>query len=362
MALQSPAREVLALMRKAAERHFEGSVSDDALFGESAPPDFSGFCVHVDGSMALVELGTAGTPDWIWFVQVTSGLALEVPYTRALMDWINEQNRTETIGKYYCTVSRDPTLVSIVYETLIPGVHFKVLADGNVSDDTRKLTYDRVCWEMRKIINGGVSQRAEIVNKFGGRFFDCSRFGLRVLFSISCGLDSESQDKGEPLGVQAINIEDLVAVLGRDAAEESVQAILQRYRLMPRPYDQDRLDNGFAYINRDAGIEIGGKPDGSIEIIFLHSAGHERYTAFAGRLPAGLTFNDTRESARAKLGEPEASAEPSEIPYLGPRGAWDRWLMPKYSLHISYGLGGGRIELVSITPRSRTMTPTSAAV
>lgn len=190
MGLQSPAKEVLALMREAAERHFQGSVSDDdALFGESAPPEFSGFCVHVDGSMALVELGTAETPDWIWFVQVTSGLALEVPLSRELIDWVNEHNRTETIGKYYCTTSGvHPDLVSVVYETLIPGVHFKVLADDNVSGDTRKLTYDRVCWEMRKVIDGGARQRSEIVNKFGGRLFDCSHFGLRQLFSVSCGL------------------------------------------------------------------------------------------------------------------------------------------------------------------------------
>jgi hypothetical protein len=78
--------------------------------------------------MTLVELGTAGTPDWIWFVQVTSGLALEVPYSRALMDWVNEHNRTETIGKYYCVTSGiHAGLVSIVYETLIPDVHFKGL-------------------------------------------------------------------------------------------------------------------------------------------------------------------------------------------------------------------------------------------
>jgi hypothetical protein len=40
---------------------------------------------------------------------------------------------------------------------------------------------------MRKIIDGGAAQRSEIVNKFGGRFFDCSRSGLWQLFSVSCG-------------------------------------------------------------------------------------------------------------------------------------------------------------------------------
>jgi hypothetical protein len=188
MSLESPAKEVLALMRNAAERHFQGSVSDDPFFTESLLPDFGGFCVHIDGSMALVELGTAETPEWLWFVQVTSGLAVEVPYTRALMDWIHEHNRTETIGKYYCTVSGiGPDLVSVVYETLIPGVHFKVLADSNVGEEARKLTYDRVTWEMRKVIDTGASQRAEIANKFGGRFFDCSPHGLRQLFAVSCG-------------------------------------------------------------------------------------------------------------------------------------------------------------------------------
>jgi hypothetical protein len=191
MGLRSPAKEVLALMREAAERHFPGSVSDDYGFTESPDPDFSGFCVHVADSMALVEMGTGGIPDWLWFVQVTSGLAIEVPYTRALMDWVCEHNRTETIGKYYCTVSGiNADTVSVVYETLIPGVHFMVLADDNVSYETRKLTYDRVTWEMRKVIDTGASQRAEVVNKFGGRFFDCSHRGLRQLYSASCGVSS----------------------------------------------------------------------------------------------------------------------------------------------------------------------------
>jgi len=189
MGLQSPAREVLALMREAAERHFPGAVSDDPRFGENTPPDYSAFCVHPDGSMALVELGTAGTQDWIWFVQVTSGLAVEVPLGRDLIDWLNEHNRTETIGKYYCTASGvHPDLASLVYETLIPGVHFKVLADSDVSGDTRKLTYDRVCWEMRKVIDSGARQRSELVGKFGGRFFDCSPAGFKQLYSVSCGI------------------------------------------------------------------------------------------------------------------------------------------------------------------------------
>jgi hypothetical protein len=188
MTLQSPAAEVLALMRDAAERYFQGSVVDDPFFTETPLPDFSGFCVAVNGSLALVELGTAGTPEWIWFVQVTSGLATEVPYSRSLMDWLNEYNRTETIGKYYCVASGiNADLVSVVYETLIPGVHFRVLADNDVGGDARRLTYDRVCWEMRRVIDAGASQRTEIVSKFGGRFFDCSSAGVHRLFAVSAG-------------------------------------------------------------------------------------------------------------------------------------------------------------------------------
>lgn len=188
MVLRSPASEMLALMRRAAEKYFPGSVSDDPFFTETPIPEFAGFCVHVSDSMALVELGAAGVPDWLWFVQVSSGLATDVPYTRALMNWVSEHNRTETIGKYYCIASGiNPDLGSVVYETLIPGVLFKVLADKDVNDDTRSLAYDRACWEMRRIIDLGADQRTEVVSKFGGRFFDCSATGLRRLFAVTAG-------------------------------------------------------------------------------------------------------------------------------------------------------------------------------
>lgn len=188
MALRSPASEVLALMRRTAEKYFPDSVCDDPLFTETLIPEFGGFCVHAGGSMALVEIGANGVPDWLWFVQVSSGLATNVPYTRALMNWVGEHNRTETIGKYYCIASGiNPDLGSVVYETLIPGVLFKVLADKDVSDDTRQLAYDRACWEMRRIVDLGADQRNEIVSKFGGRFFGSSPDGLRRLFAVTAG-------------------------------------------------------------------------------------------------------------------------------------------------------------------------------
>ncbi len=186
MNLQPPASDVLALMRNLAEKDFPGSVSDEpTVFGTMH--DFSGFCIHVDGSLALVELGTAGIPDWLWSVQVTSGLALEVPNTHALMEWVNERNRTATIGKYYCTIGGGNGLASVLYETMIFGGSFRALFDDNLSDDAMSVVGGRVSLEMRHVVKVGASQRAEVVNKFGGRFFDCSPAGLMYLFMVSAG-------------------------------------------------------------------------------------------------------------------------------------------------------------------------------
>jgi hypothetical protein len=40
----------------------------------------------------------------------------------------------------------------------------------------------------------------------------------------------------------------------------------------------------------------------------LHRQGHESYSQYAGGLPAGLVFNDSREAVLRKLGEPSSFA------------------------------------------------------
>jgi hypothetical protein len=155
----------------------------------------------------------------------------------------------------------------------------------------------------------------------------------------------KSQEKDGSQGIE-VNIQDLIAMLGHNAAEQSVQVFLQSNRLALKPYDD--LSGQYSYINLGTGIEIGTEADKSLATIFLHSAGHQGYAAFSGLLPAGLTFSDTRQSARAKLPKPEASGERSDIQYIGPTGAWDRWAMPGYALHITYSLADDRVELVTI--------------
>ncbi len=185
MSLQYPAKLVLYAMRQLADKAFGGAVSDMKLFGHSADdmPDFSGFCVNYAGSLALVELGTKGIPDWQWAVQVTSGLAAEVPTTFQLIRWVNDHNRKATHGKYYCT--GDERLSAVMYETMIWGGNFKISFDDRQDPDIKALTAGRVRWEMEHIIRTGAEESPEVISLFGGRPFNCSPTDMHLLFSVS---------------------------------------------------------------------------------------------------------------------------------------------------------------------------------
>lgn len=184
MSLQYPANIVLSAMRQLAIKAFDGAVSDMMLFGHSADdmPDFSGFCVNYAGNLALVELGTKGIPDWQWAVQVTSGLAAEVPTTFQLIRWINDHNRRAMHGKYYCT--GDGHASAVMYETMIWGGNFKITFDDQDSD-IKALTAGRIRWEMEHIIRTGAEESIEVINLFGGRPFNCSPDDMHRLFAMS---------------------------------------------------------------------------------------------------------------------------------------------------------------------------------
>lgn len=185
MSLHSPAREVLSLMREMADGAFRGSVADGGPVFDNITPDLSGFCIHLNGSLALVELGTSGIPDWMWAVQVTSGLAQEVPNTPQLMQWVNERNRTTVLGKYYCTIGQNDH-VSVLYETMLWGGYFKILFENNPSPELKTLVAGRIRAEMSQIVETGDRQRTEVVELFGGHVFDCTPAGLMALFAVSC--------------------------------------------------------------------------------------------------------------------------------------------------------------------------------
>lgn len=188
MSLQYPAREAFSMLRQLADHVFGGAVSDMTFPGGTpadAIPDFSGFCVSLDGSLALVELGTAGFPDWKWSVQVTSGLAIGVPRELSLMQWINEQNRTAALGKYYCPARENG--MAVLYETMIWGGYFMPYFSTNQSQEFRTVAAGRLRWEMSHIIETGARQSRVLLDLYGGQRFPLNSTGIAMLFNYSAG-------------------------------------------------------------------------------------------------------------------------------------------------------------------------------
>lgn len=182
-----PGTMIAAVIRDMAETAFPGAVADlKPVLPISC--DSTDFYVFPDGSVALVEVGTERVPDWRQaLTQVTSGLALDVPNTPQLMAWVNQHNRTAAVGKYYCVTHADG-LATVMYETLIWLGSLKVLlSEENLSSELTALIVGRVSGELTHIVQTGARERAEVVERFGGRLFEPAPGDLMKLFAASMG-------------------------------------------------------------------------------------------------------------------------------------------------------------------------------
>jgi hypothetical protein len=61
-----------------------------------------------------------------------------------------------------------------------------------------------------------------------------------------------------------------------------------------------------------------------------------------------ISLHDTRAGVLERYGKPVQSREPQDIPYLGKQGAWDRFEDGPKSMHFSYDIDTGRIDLITL--------------
>lgn len=81
--------------------------------------------------------------------------------------------------------------------------------------------------------------------------------------------------------------------------------------------------------------------DNIIETIFI-------FPNNGGKLIHGIKGSWSRKEVLNKLGTPESSGEKIDDEILGKKGAWDRFNMKKYYLHIEYNYAGSAIEQQTI--------------
>ncbi|WP_103335720.1 hypothetical protein [Amycolatopsis sp. CA-126428] len=141
-------------------------------------------------------------------------------------------------------------------------------------------------------------------------------------------------------------MDDVVDALGRMKNDDLVQSLFKHYGLKHCPAAD--LGTRKGYENPQEGIEL-TVDDGIVTSVHLHSAGHDGHEEFRGPLPRGITFGDTRSTARARFGKPSSSGEPKQH-RMGKTSAWDNWRFPEYTLHLSYKRSSGSVEHVTLMP------------
>lgn len=91
-------------------------------------------------------------------------------------------------------------------------------------------------------------------------------------------------------------------------------------------------------------------PDGeTISAVHLHASGHEGYSEFQDELPAGIVFAMSREEARARLGNPAQCGDGGRVLLLGPRPAWDAFIVDGQRLHLEYSEDNQSVRLITIS-------------
>jgi len=88
------------------------------------------------------------------------------------------------------------------------------------------------------------------------------------------------------------------------------------------------------------GVEIVCDEFDVVRTVFLHRGDGERL--------AECSFSTSREEVRRRFGKPTKSGAKLHVAGLGPRGAWDRFLIGKAVVHFQFSIEGDEIDMISI--------------
>lgn len=148
--------------------------------------------------------------------------------------------------------------------------------------------------------------------------------------------------------------------LGLPETDPSLIAFLRRFGPEVAPLKEaGRYESDISHL--EVGVNFGfedermvfrreGPLGGTYLLVAVHfySKGHQGSGGYAGTLPDGLLFSDTRESTRAKLGSPAKSGGGVRVvgkvvPF------WDVYMSKRYSLHLTYSADLSQIDLVTLS-------------
>jgi hypothetical protein len=173
------APQVIKVLRGFAEQDFPAEVISVSMFDDT--PGFDGFAIAHGGGLTIVYTDT--TNQGQWWVQASSGLAIDVPDPGAVLAWVNNQNRTQ-LSKYYCAIAQEQGLAAAVNETQFYGDLLWALMTG-----TQGQTMSTAASWLRGTLKGQVTacaaDGAQLRQAYGGRSLPGTEQGVTNLFVIS---------------------------------------------------------------------------------------------------------------------------------------------------------------------------------
>lgn len=144
-----------------------------------------------------------------------------------------------------------------------------------------------------------------------------------------------------------MNAEDFIPYLLKTTDDPAVQQLLTSLGVKKAPKIK-RDDNEARVALADLGIELifispedirTGPLELSAVLVYGNTQG-AGFTPYAGPLPSGLSFTDTRDEARRKAGEPAAANLDMD------RDTWD---YPTHSMTLDYRVGGAGIVYIDLS-------------
>jgi len=115
-----------------------------------------------------------------------------------------------------------------------------------------------------------------------------------------------------------------------------------------RDSETELIGDEFHLQIRPHGIAFVASFDGRVSSIQFFSEGYQQFRRFAGELPEGISFKDSRSSLQRRLGKPDSSGGGTVIQFFGQVPKWDRFDRLHYSLHIQFVEDESSISLVSL--------------
>jgi hypothetical protein len=173
------APQVIKVLRSFAEQDFPGEVISVSMFDDT--PGFDGFAIAHDGGLTLLYADT--TEQGQWWVQASSGLAIDVPEPGAILAWVNNQNRT-SVSKYYCVLAQSGEMAAAITETVFFGDLVYAMMTGMQGQEQ----FAAAGWlkgTLRGQVTSCASEGAQLRQMYGGRSLAGTEQGITSLFVIS---------------------------------------------------------------------------------------------------------------------------------------------------------------------------------